>query len=353
MNKLQACINFYKENIILANNRTKVLEFEKAKGKTIDDRIREHLFQLLEIKDPKNKVEFNSKILHRKEVIFEFLESIINSLNSVYTEMNPLLRDLVEVQRVDWNEDYKFKVPAQAAILRVSKFSGAHWDTDRQKLRGQQHISIPTEWNYVHVYAELWDFLVGNIKFEDFAYAIVRSYNWHDEQAIAKCFENSTNLLDAEYTYIGTYNKDLIMQKIALIETVTGGMPTILGTRTALAQLTDNLPIQYFSWKMADRLSETGELPPWFGYQLQVLPYTAIINADGRPELVDNSKKLWIIPKNIIDSKPIKKLVRGTSLIKETRQEQENQDMTLALQVQKSEGLGLILSDIFGYMELL
>ena len=112
---------------------------------------------------------FNKDILHGekynyrtyrkyKNDIFEILETVLDQTLPEGWSENEFFNRFVETVRVDLGDKNEFYAEDNGNFI-VSKFSGNHWDTIRERMDMGKSFSIETSWWEVHFYNEFERFM--------------------------------------------------------------------------------------------------------------------------------------------------------------------------------------------------
>ena len=152
--------NYISELITLMNDSlsNKVALFaNEGASKYTDQAIREAFFEIL----GEEKLTWQGWRNHKNE-IFTIMENVITTNLPKAWDNSPFYNQFVDIRNGALGDMNEYVID-QDGVLVASRFSGNHWDTDRQKLQGKRAFSVPTEWIYIRVYDDLERFLIGAI----------------------------------------------------------------------------------------------------------------------------------------------------------------------------------------------
>ena len=147
---------------------------------------------------------------------------------------------------------------------------------------------------------------------------------------------------------ISTATKDELMTLIEDVQMATGDEVVIMGTKSALAKLSNLEDITWVSDAMKNERHTTGRLGLFEGIRLVEIPQR-FANNDTTTKLVDNTK-LMIMP--VADNKFIKIYNEGDAQIKEVSDGTTNMDKTIEYEYQLKMGIATIIGKKFGLWKI-
>ncbi len=142
--------------------------------------------------------------------------------------------------------------------------------------------------------------------------------------------------------------KDELMTLIEDVQMATGDEVVIMGTKSALAKLSNLEDITWVSDAMKNERHTTGRLGLFEGIRLVEIPQR-FANNDTTTKLVDNTK-LMIMP--VADNKFIKIYNEGDAQIKEVSDGTTNMDKTIEYEYQLKMGIATIIGKKFGLWKI-
>ena len=144
MSTLKELTNLMNDSL---SNRVALFANEDV-SKYTDQAVREAFFEIL----GDDKLTWQGWRNHKNE-IFTVIENVLTTNLPNAWENSPFYNQFVETRNGAIGDKNEYVID-QDGILVASRFSGNHWDTERQKLQGKRSFSVPTEWIYVRVYGE-------------------------------------------------------------------------------------------------------------------------------------------------------------------------------------------------------
>lgn len=216
----------------------------------------------------------------------------------------------------------------------------------RQRLGGASTKTIQTELRGVRIYEPLRRLLAGRVDFNEFINRVSESYRQQILNDIYDCWTGITGDNLGGTTYFpaaGTYDEDTVLDVLAHVEAASGKTPIILGTAKAIRNL---VPAVQGAESKSD-LYRMGYYTSFYGYDVFKLPQR---HAVGTTDFIFPDNVLHIVG---TDSKPIKMVYEGNSIIKLT-DALDNADMTQEYEFYDMYGLGVVTAanDGIGRIEL-
>lgn len=138
-----------------------------------------------------------------------------------------------------------------------------------------------------------------------------------------------------------------IVEQMEAVKAVTGKDVLIVGTRQAVQKLQSLVPYALFSNEMKNEKNRYGILGYWEGYECLAL---SRVNKSGTRDSIftaDDHKKLYIMPVDM-DEKPIIRVNEGDVMYYETGMDALKKDMTVDAELVYKEGIGVVVSELFG-----
>lgn len=275
---------------------------------------------------------------------------LVDKMTSGWNEGNARFMEYVEDVNIADGDKNEFYV-TDNSLLTVSKFAGNHLDVIRQKVQPGKAFSIDTSWYVIKTYADVEAFQLGRI---DFAEMIDRMYKSIEQDRYASLFTAFMSM-DASLpaamkleTAISESTKDAIVEHIEAVKAATGKDVILVGARVAIQKLQNTVSYNMFSDGMKDEKNQNGVLANWEGYAC--LPLSRV-NKPGTTTSVfsaDDNKKIYILPVDP-EFKPIKRVNEGDVIYTESGMDgQGNMDMTATADIRYKEGVGIVVSELFG-----
>ena len=330
------CIDHYTGD--LANF---VAENVKTDAQTIEAQIRERITN-----EVLGGAEFNFRTYRKyKNDIFEVIEVILDQTLPEGWKKNEFFNRFVEERRVDLGDTNEFYAEDNT-FLTVSRFSGNHWDTIRERFDIGSSFSVKTTWFEVHFYNEFERFMKNIDSFAALLEKARKSFLNSFQNAIYTAFSNMGDVLPDGFSGKGTLStdseKEALLEIAEKVQTATGNKPVFVGSATALRKLQGKIEDNWIADSAKEERKKNGVVTTWEGYELVVLPN---VFKAGTYEFELSTDKILIVSNA---TRPIKFVYEGESRMKQITDERENADMTYEAQIQTKAGIGVVADNVFG-----
>lgn len=318
--------------------RNRTANFEAEKAKFTDEAARAKVREIFGLEDGETLSYRAWK--HGKEEWFEVIEDTINETTPDAWEMSDFYRELVEVKNGVLGQKNEFIVQDKSTLI-VSRFSGNHWDIDRQKLPAGKTFSVETEWYAVMVYDETERFLKGVVTLVEMYDAIQRSIQKDIDDRVYSSFNGAGTYLPAEFTVTGSFDADKLIQLADRTSTEAERNVRLAGSKSALAKIFKGMDVHLYSDNMKNDLNTTGRLRYWNGLRTIEIPQSF---KRGTYDFRNPDDMIYVLPENY---KPIKLFFEGDTRSREL-DEKDNHDQTASYQIQTKLGVGVVFDTLFG-----
>lgn len=322
-------------NLCIDARRGRIGNYSSDNAKHTDEAARAGFVELLGSDKLTYRVWENNK---RK--VFEVIEDTLNETIPDAWDMSPFYNELVEIKNGRLGQKNEFIVEDNSTLI-VSRFSGNHWNIDRQKLPAGKTFSLVTEWFGAMVYDELERFLKSVTTLVKMFDTIQLSYQRAFDDRIYSSFNGAGTYLPTQFKENGTFVKKQMLDLCARVQTASGRAVRLAGTRTALAQLDSLVSTAWVSEEMKNDKNTTGHLRIWEGYNTIEIPQT--FNR-GTYDFKTPDNVIYVLPENY---KPIKLYFEGDTRSRELNENMTN-DMTISYQLQTKLGIGVVFDSVFG-----
>ena len=318
------------------SNRVALFADENA-SKYTDQAIREAFFEIL----GEDKLTWQGWRNHKNE-IFTVIENVLTTNLPKAWENSPFYNQFVETKNGALGDKNEFVID-QAGVLVASRFSGNHWDTDRQKVQGKRGFSVPTEWIYIHVYNDLERFLLGNITLPEMMKQLQDSFQREIDARIFGAFNGIGTYLPEAFKETGAYVKETMLDIISRVQIASQKNVILAGTKTALANIAEGIDSNWISSAQKEEMATNGALLnlTGLGVTAMEIPQTFV---RGTYDFKQDNKSIFILPDG---EKPIKLYFEG-----ETRaldyDENKTHDQTVGSIVETKLGHAVVISNLFG-----
>lgn len=295
--------------------------------------------------------KFNYRVYRKyKNDIFEILETVLDQTLPEGWSENEFFNRFVETIRVDLGDKNEFYAEDNGYFV-VSKFSGNHWDTNRERMDLGAEFSVETTWWDVHFYNEFERFMKNIDSWAKLLDKARKSFLQAFQSAAYVAFTNMSDLVPDGFTGRGALSTDTERDELlTLLDKVSaannGVKPIIVGTGAALRKLQKNIDENWIPESAKEQRNRNGVISSWEGYDLMPIPQ---VFKQGTFDFALSSTRLILLANN---AKPIKFVFEGDSRLKEITDSRENMDMTLEGQIQVKAGLAVIYGGIVGDWEL-
>lgn len=336
MSNKQALVQLCVDHI---NNPERVAHF--SKGKDVDTVIRAKFAEIIGTEHP------TKKDLRRHQVaIYEILEEVIVETALKEVEENEFFMQFAETRNIARGDRNEFYIEDDA-VLYVSEHSGTHWNISRQKLEGGTSFSVKTKAFAIAVYTDFELFMLGRVNFATLVAKVSDAIKRKVMEEVAASFAAGSAQLPAEFYQTGTYAESQLVKIYQHVQAATGTQPVIVGTQSALTQITAGLAVEWYSDGMKDTLNSTGRIGVYKGMTLVQLPQAHKANTF---EFAYDDNQLLILP-NAAD-KFVKIVFEGDDMIKEVSDNITNNDMSIEYKYITRFGTQTVFSSVFGLYKL-
>lgn len=289
----------------------------------------------------------NMKVFRKhKTEIYEILEEVVQqTLANGDARRNAFYEQFVEEKNLALGDTNEFYVENDS-LLTVSKFSGNHWDLNRQRIDGGTSFAVKTEYYGIKVYEHFTRFLAGRIDWVALVNKIQESVDKFVAEFIYASFMQATTSLPAEFKFAGAYDEDEIIKVADHVSAANGGSPiTLVGTRNAISKLqgASNMDM---SDNMRDQLNSNGYVQVWKGIPCVVLPQ---LHKSNSFEFIFDDSKILVLTNDV---KPVKLINEGEVLVKEVSDGTTNMDMSIEHAVMFKLGVSVIFNRMYASIEL-
>ena len=309
------------------------LEFEGVRG---NDVLRNLIMDKIGGKDGK-VVDYYAFEEHKNE-IFEILSVAVDAV--VPEILTNQFDQLVDFRNVAVGQKPVFKV-SDPRIVRVSRIASGTQDLRRQTITSKNY-TIETGYFGSSVYAELEQFLAGEIDWSRLVDNVAQGFSAHLEQSICDALYGSYDALRANDKYEGAFKLEELVKLAQRIQTKSRQQVAVYGTKMALgkvaaaAQLSEN---------MKDEMNKYGYLGTVNGLKLIEIPQAFKANTE---EFAIDDNTLLVLPQG---QKVIGVVLEGQALVHEGDRMDRN-DMQLNFVTEKKLGVGVLQMKVYGMAKI-
>lgn len=279
-----------------------------------------------------------------KNLIFEIIEEIVNTVIGEDILNSPFVENFVEVKRRDLGDTTAFY--SEGGLLTCAVFAGNHWDTNREAIDLGAEFTLPKEWCYVHCYEEFERFILGITTLDKLTDKLWKTFNKFFYDRIFASFAQLKDAVPSDFYATG--NSEDALGALADIVRAAGGYSniTIAGTRGALRKMKAFIPDKTFAPSQKEANASDGSIGVWEGNKVLIIEQTL---TPGTYNLALPVDILYILGG---DSKPIKFEYFGDSRTLEDTTGKVNNDQTIDLQVQTKFGMGVLAPMYYGVFKI-
>ena len=318
------------------SNKVAVFANEDA-AKYTDQAIREAFFEIL----GDDKLTWQGWRNHKNE-IFTIIENVLTTNLPRAWENSPFYDQFVEVKNGALGDTNEYVID-QDGILVASRFSGNHWDVDRQKLQGKRSFSVPTEWIYIHVYDELERFLNGATSLPEMMTKLQNGFQNEIDARVYTSFNGIGTYLPEAFKETGAYVRETMMDLIQRVQIASQSNVILAGTKTALAAIAEGIDSKWISNAQQEEMATKGALLNLTGLGVTAMEIPQVFVRGSYDFKIDNSS-IYVMPNN---TKPIKLFYEGQTRALDYN-ENNTHDQTVGTIAETKLGSAVIMPSLFG-----
>ena len=306
-------------------------------SKYTDQAVREAFFEIL----GDEKLTWQGWRNHKNE-IFTVIENVLTTNLPKAWENSPFYNQFVETKNGAIGDKNEYVID-QDGILVASRFSGNHWDTERQKLQGKRSFSVPTEWIYVRVYDDFEKFLNGTITLPEMMTKMQAAFQREIDARIFAAFNGIGTYLPEKFKETGAYVRETMLDIIQRVQIASQKNVVLAGTKTALASIAEGIDANWISQSQKEEMATTGALLNLTGLGVTAIEIPQTFVRGTYDFKVDN-KSIYILPDM---ERPIKLFFEGDTRARDL-DESMTHDQSIDSQIQTKLGHAVVLSSLFG-----
>lgn len=318
------------------SNKVAVFANEDA-AKYTDQAIREAFFEIL----GDDKLTWQGWRNHKNE-IFTVIENVLTTNLPKGWENSPFYDQFVEVKNGALGDANEYVID-QDGILVASRFSGNHWDVDRQKLQGKRSFSVPTEWIYIHVYDELERFLNGATSLPEMMTKLQNGFQNEIDARIYTSFNGIGTYLPEAFKETGAYVRETMMDLIQRVQIASQSNVILAGTKTALAAIAEGIDSKWISNAQQEEMATKGALLNLTGLGVTAMEIPQVFVRGTYDFKIDNTS-IYVLPNN---TRPIKLFYEGNTRALDYNENQTH-DQTVGTIAETKLGTAVIMPSLFG-----
>ena len=328
-----------KNIITLAND----LAMNKVTDYSVEDSnevLRSAFYDLLGMDEYNSKISRRAMRKHKLE-IFEIIEEVLDA--SIDRDLRNQFEDWVEYRNLARGDKQAFITPDDQ-LFKVAIISDGNQNLLRQRVRGGQRVTVPTQNYGVKIYEELDRFLSGDVDWNAMIQNVSLSFALQIRDEIVSAIVDNFPHEGAEETSV-TIGDDPTEREILdyaqRIKAKTRQDVSIYGTKLALHKIKPNVT----SDAQDGQRNATGYYDQIAGIPMYELEDS--LKENGEFRLGDNF--ILILPET--RDKMIKVVNEGESYTEEGRPE-GNASMDLEYIMTNRMGIAIMPSSVYGYIEV-
>jgi hypothetical protein len=291
--------------------------------------------------------EVRRAIRRNQALVFDIIEEAVQTLLVTGWSNDPFMMKYVDQRNLALGDKNEF-VAEDDSVLSVMRVSGNHHDIIRQRLAGGSVKSLETYWVAIKIYAEFERVVMGLEDWAKFITKVYEAYDRYIKNTVYDTMVGYAQALTGQFKKTGSVTTENLNALCDLVSTATGMPVMIMGTRTALSNVTKLQNSTYISDAMKDEHYRTGTLGMWEGKELVEIPQVFEKGKVGAYKL-DNTL-IWIMP--IAEEKFIKVVNEGDTQLMTVTDKDAKMDMTYEYELQTKLGCGVMLNGAFGCYDI-
>lgn len=326
--------------------------FDEETGKAISKaeanaKILDFSRQVLGIADLKDTKSVRRAIQKNSREWFDIIEDTIDVVISYGFEESLWYNTFVEKKTINFGDRQDFYVESDS-ILSVAKAGTSHHDHIMQRIGVGTTISIPTELYVVKVGADINKYVLGQVDWSKLVQKIADAFMIQIQTAIFAEVENAYTRLpvqNANFIGTGSLVKTDFDNIIESVSAANGGAPVvIMGTKTALSNLTSLVPVQWIADSQKESFAGSGLIGVYEGTTLVEIPQRFRDKALTTKMFKNN---VLMIMANV-DNQFVKFVDEGDTQILEKNERGDYLSDLQSYEVQRRFGVGVVVGRQFG-----
>jgi hypothetical protein len=282
---------------------------------------------------------FDIKSLRRHPELYDIIEELIPYITKEGLEGNEFFMNYVDYRNEKLGDDTEFWTEDNSLFLVADAAHGTQ-AIRRQRLNVGTKVTFVKTLKVIKIYEELNRLLAGRVDFNTFVNRIAKSMTnklYDDIYTVLDSISASTAGLTSDYVKTGSFAEDTLVTLIDHVEAATGARATIVGTRSALRNVTSAVT----SYSAKEDMYNTGFYGKFNGTPMIVAPQRHIIGTDS---FKLSTSKLHILAS---DDKFLKVIDSGEGLLID-KDPTTNQDLTKEYLYGQAYGVGTIVNAKIG-----
>jgi len=186
--------------------------------------------------------KLDRKTLRRNKVeIFEIIEELVPNMINEGLAGNEFWMNYVDERNLAKGDQNLFEIPANTMFV-VSEMADGIAVPRRQRIGETTNLSITPTVHGIRIYEEFARFMAGRIDWNELCNRVAKSFQqsiWNDIYTAFNGITSDTIGLNSTYVKSGSYDGDALVQLISHVEAANDQNAVIVGTKAALAKITE------------------------------------------------------------------------------------------------------------------
>lgn len=274
--------------------------------------------------------------------LFAILTEIIQKTAIEGLTGDEFFMNFVEFRNLALGDKNEFKIKDNTLFV-VSDVAAGYQALRRQRVHGEETISIPTKIEGIKMYEETDLVLSGRIDLNEFIDRVGVSIRKHYYNKIYLAWSGitATELGATYFPAAGSYSEDALLDVISHVEAATGKAVTLVGTKKAIRKLGTAVVSEAAKQDLYD-----------IGYygKFNGTPVVAVAQRHeiGTTNFLFDDTVIYVVPTGM---KPIKFVTEGNDQLF-LSDPTANQDLSTEYLYLTKTGVGLVLEETFGVYDM-
>lgn len=317
--------------------------FSEMSKKEREDKVRQLIFKELGIEKYEPKT-FRRAMREKSAKVYNIIEEVVDqSLADGEFAKDSFFNTFVEVRNLALGDKNEFYVEGKNQ-LKVSEFSGSHYDLIRRRIDVGHSFSVEVKDFGIRVFEEFDRVASGRADLASLVVLANEAINKKLNELAQSTFVSALNNLPTVNKVTGSYNEKNILKMLAHIEAENGVKPQLVGPALAIRQLQGVTDEQ--SGSMKDAINNNLILPKWKGYDCVELKQG---HKMGTFDFTMEENKIYAVSP---DTKLVKLVLEGETTVKDVADYQENADKTIENALAFKAGCAVAYGGLVGLIEL-
>lgn len=310
-------------------------------GVSGSDAIRSMMFDVLGVEEGSSSREMYRGFRENKEKLFQIIDVIVDE--TLPSLVGNEFDSLANYHSVAIGDNIRFRNPNNK-LFRVARVAAGTQDIRRQNMLPQSY-TVETDWYAVKTYAELEQFLNGQVDWNVYVQNVARSFAHEIGSRIFDAISKSYDGIRATRKVSGAFDIDQLLTLVGHVKASAGTQSVaVYGTEAALLKIARDESVT-LSDRGRDELNRLGTVGSVLGIELRALP-----NAfrAGTEEFIVDDNTLLIIPS---DEKIVDVVLEGEAITQESDALAHNA-LQMEFVTMKKLGIAVRQAAVYGYYKL-